>query len=149
ARASPTNPAHRARLSRALLMSGFTKSARDVARSITRDSPKSTAGWEVLGYSLLAGTPGSPLDPAADVPGAVEAFRRLASLADTPSNSLLLAFAYQYGADGFRFSRGARLREAEAEFNHLRNELHENSADDQLLWVLFRDGRDSEVLSLA
>ena len=147
--AAPKNPFHRARLSRALLASGFTLKAREVARQVTRDAPDSPPGWEALGYALLTGTRGSALEPAADVPGAVEAFRKLRSLADTPRNSLLLALVYEFGPDGDRFGRGARLDDAVGELKHLRDELHDNSSDEELLWALFRVGKDAEVLALA
>ena len=149
ARSSPGNPAQQARLSRALLVAGFIQRARDVARALTLKTPDSPAGWEALGSALLEGTPGSPLEPPPDVEGAIQAFRRLKALSDTPVHSAILALAYEFGPDGGRFGRGARLAEAAAEFNHLRHGLHENRNDEDLLWVLFRDGRDTQVLALA
>ena len=65
------------------------------------------------------------------------------------ANSAMLAVALELGADGERFGRDAQLTEATAEFEHLRNELHENWDDDELLWALFRIGDDARVLSLA
>src|SRR5262249_41128260 len=113
--ATPKSPFHRARLSRALLQSGFIEKARQVPRQITRDAPDSPAGWEALGIALLAGSRGSPLDPPQDVAGAVQSFQRLRVLADTLSNSFMLALAYEVGTDGERFGPHARLEEAVAE----------------------------------
>jgi hypothetical protein len=147
--ASPKSLFHRARLSRALLQSGFIENARQVAQQITRDAPDSPAGWEALGLALLTGTRGSPLDPAPDVEGAVQAFRKLRVLADTLSTSFMLALAYEVGTDGERFGPDARLEEAVAELKHFRTDLRGAIGDEELLWALFRAGNDAEVLSLA
>jgi transglutaminase-like putative cysteine protease/tetratricopeptide (TPR) repeat protein len=149
ARASPTNPAHRGRLSRALLQSGFTERARAVARQLTRDAPDNPAGWEALGMALLVGARTSPLDPPPDVEEAVQAFRRLKSLADTLSSSFMLAVALEMGSNGERFGPGARLDEAVVELRHFRKDLRSPIGDEELLWALYRAGRDAEVLSLA
>jgi hypothetical protein len=149
ARASATNPAHRGRLSRALLQSGFTERARAVAWQLTRDAPENPAGWDALGMALLSGSPGSPLEPPPKVAEAVQAYRTLRSLVDTLSNSYMLAVAYEFGTDGQRFGPGARLNEAVAELNHFRMDLRGALGDEELLWALYRAGKDAEVLSLA
>jgi tetratricopeptide (TPR) repeat protein len=149
ARASPTNPVHRGRLSRALFQSGFTERARAVARRLTRDAPESPAGWDALGLALLAGSRGSPLEPPPDIDGAVRAFRKLRTLADTLTNSYMLAMAYEFGTDGERFGPGARLDEAVAELQHFRKDLRGAIGDEELLWALYRAGKDAEVLSRA
>ena len=85
-RASPSNPVHRARLSRALLQSGFTDRARDVAR---QHHPRHSGQPGRMGgprnRAARRARRGSPLEPPADVEGAVQAFRKLRRRSPTRS----------------------------------------------------------------
>jgi tetratricopeptide (TPR) repeat protein len=146
----PEEPSNRSQLARAMLAAGFGEWAREEARRAVELSPESAAAHRTLGVILTHDTLGRKYRRGFDHAGAVAALRKAKELdPEDPDCRGELALLLEYDSEGMLFGTDARLDDAAAELQALRDELDYAWYDDYLLMALFRLGRLEELKKLA
>jgi transglutaminase-like putative cysteine protease len=148
--AAPKKALPRCRLARALLAGGLGEAARQEAERAIRLEPRSATAQRTLGWVLQHDVLGRRFGAGFDRAGAIAAYRRAKDLdPDGEATRADLAILLEHDVRGRRYAAGADLAAAISEYLGLRTDLKSKAMDDNLLIVLLRAGRFTEMQALA
>lgn len=148
--AQPKSASPLARLSRALLEAGVGEAARTTARRAVAIDPESAVAYQALGWVLEHDLVGRRFGKGWDRAGSLAAYRKSRQLDPTDVITRAdLAILLEHDEDGNRYTAGAQLDEAIVEYRSLREDLDNQSLNQNLLVDLGRTGRYAETRELA
>lgn len=142
----PKEALHHSQVSLALMEAGAGELARAEAQRAVDLEPTSAKAWSNLGWVLRHDLIGREDRKGSDFAGAVAAYRKVKELdpKDYPSRADL-AILLEFNPDGVRYGKGARLDQAIAEYQEMKDKLSETGVANNLAIALMWAHRFTEL----